>query len=158
MHRLVAEEVAQVYPELVAYGDDGRPQSVAYQMLPAMLLNEIQKQARENRRKDAQIAALQKQIDGRESDHRRNQTTSGTAGSNPAPPLFLGLPFSFLLVPISARVIICAGQPLRGGLFYPPSADRRRRRRAMSERIAYALLLGFVFGEVANESSACISD
>jgi hypothetical protein len=43
MHRLVAEEVAQVYPELVAYRDDGRPLSVAYQMLPAMLLNEIQK-------------------------------------------------------------------------------------------------------------------
>src|SRR5262249_25701066 len=45
---LVAEEVARVYPELVTDGDDGKPLSVAYQMLPAMLLNEMQKQVREN--------------------------------------------------------------------------------------------------------------
>jgi Chaperone of endosialidase len=45
---LIAEEVARVYPELVTYADDGKPQSVAYQMLPAMLLNEMQKQIREN--------------------------------------------------------------------------------------------------------------
>jgi hypothetical protein len=60
---LVAEEVAQVYPELVTYGDDGKPFSVAYQTLPAMLLNEVQKQVRENRRKDAQIAELRKQVE-----------------------------------------------------------------------------------------------
>jgi hypothetical protein len=60
---LVAEEVAQVYPELVTYGDDGKPMSVAYHLLPAMLLNELQKQVRENRRKDAQIAALQKRVE-----------------------------------------------------------------------------------------------
>ncbi len=52
---MIAEEVATVYPDLVTYGDDGKPLSVAYQMLPAMLLNELQK-------KDAQIVALQKQI------------------------------------------------------------------------------------------------
>jgi hypothetical protein len=40
---LVAEEVARVYPELVTYGDDGKPISVAYHLLPAMLLNELQK-------------------------------------------------------------------------------------------------------------------
>jgi prefoldin subunit 5 len=39
-----------------------KPLSVAYHVLPAMLLNELQKQVRENRRKDAQIAALQRQI------------------------------------------------------------------------------------------------
>jgi hypothetical protein len=60
---LVAEEVAQVYPELVVYGNDGKPLSVAYLTLPAMLLNEVQKQARENRQKDAQLAALQKQVE-----------------------------------------------------------------------------------------------
>ncbi len=59
---LVAEEVARVYPELVIDGEDGKPLSVAYQTLPAMLLNEMQKQVRENRRKDAQIAALQQQL------------------------------------------------------------------------------------------------
>jgi hypothetical protein len=60
---LVAEEVARVYPELVTYGDDGKPISVAYHLLPAMLLNELQKQVKENRRKDAQIAALRRQVE-----------------------------------------------------------------------------------------------
>jgi hypothetical protein len=68
---LVAEEVAQVYPELVTYGDDGKAQSVAYQMLPAMLLNELQKQARENRWKDEQIAALQKQVESLQKETAR---------------------------------------------------------------------------------------
>ena len=61
---LVAEEVARVYPELVTNGDDGRPVSVAYQMLPAMLLNEMQK-------KDVQIAALQKQVESLQRETTR---------------------------------------------------------------------------------------
>jgi hypothetical protein len=60
---LVAEEVARVYPELVTNGDDGKPETVAYYQLPAMLLNELQKQVRENQQKDAQIAALQTQVE-----------------------------------------------------------------------------------------------
>lgn len=59
---LIAEEVERVCPELVTYGADGRVEAVAYHLLPAMLLNEMQKQARENRQKDARIAALQQQI------------------------------------------------------------------------------------------------
>ncbi len=59
---LIAEEVAQVYPELVIYGADGKALSVAYQLLPAMLLNEMQKQIRENQQKNAQVAALQQQL------------------------------------------------------------------------------------------------
>jgi len=43
---LIAEEVAQVYPELVAYDNDGQPYSVRYQYLSTMLLNEAQKQYR----------------------------------------------------------------------------------------------------------------
>jgi len=46
---LVAEEVARVYPELVAYDHDGKPLTVRYQELNAMLLNEVQKQARDNK-------------------------------------------------------------------------------------------------------------
>jgi hypothetical protein len=68
---LVAEEVAQVYPELVTYGDDGKPLSVAYQMLPAMLLNELQKEMRESRRKDTQIAELQKQVEALQKETAR---------------------------------------------------------------------------------------
>lgn len=43
---LVAEEVAAVYPGLVARSPDGQAETVLYQFLPPMLLNEIQKQQR----------------------------------------------------------------------------------------------------------------
>jgi hypothetical protein len=41
---LVAEEVAEVYPELVARSADGQIETVKYQVLDSMLLNELQKQ------------------------------------------------------------------------------------------------------------------
>jgi len=41
---LVAEEVAQVSPELVVFDKDGAPQTVRYHFVNAMLLNEVQKQ------------------------------------------------------------------------------------------------------------------
>lgn len=53
---LVAEEVAEVYPELVQYSATPEATTVLYHMLPAMLLNEVQKQHR-------QIEAQQRQID-----------------------------------------------------------------------------------------------
>ncbi len=43
---LIAEEVAEVYPELVVYDDQGRAKTVVYQQLSGMLLNEFQKQHR----------------------------------------------------------------------------------------------------------------
>ena len=59
---LGAEEVARVYPELVTYGEGGEPDSVAYQLLPAVLFKAMQRQARENQQRDARIATLQEQI------------------------------------------------------------------------------------------------
>jgi|SRR5579863_2849472 len=41
---LIAEEVAEVYPDLVAYSAAGEIQTVQYQKVNAMLLNEVQKQ------------------------------------------------------------------------------------------------------------------
>ena len=41
---LIAEEVAEVYPEMVGYDKDGLPYTVKYQVLAPMLLNELQKQ------------------------------------------------------------------------------------------------------------------
>jgi len=41
---LVAEEVAKVAPELVAFNEDGTPETVRYHFVNAMLLNEVQKQ------------------------------------------------------------------------------------------------------------------
>ena len=40
---LIAEEVEELFPELVSYDNDGKPYSVRYHELPAMLLNELQK-------------------------------------------------------------------------------------------------------------------
>jgi hypothetical protein len=57
---LIAEEVAQVYPELVAYDKDGQPYSVRYQYLSTMLLNEVQKQYR---RAEAEAKVISTQQD-----------------------------------------------------------------------------------------------
>jgi hypothetical protein len=43
---LIAEEVADVYPDMVVKGADGQIQTVQYQKLTPMLLNELQKQHR----------------------------------------------------------------------------------------------------------------
>jgi trimeric autotransporter adhesin len=67
---LVAEQVRKIYPELVTYDDKGKLQSVRYEQLIPMLLNELQKQATETRElthrletKDRQLAAQQREID-----------------------------------------------------------------------------------------------
>ena len=44
---LIAEEVHEIYPELVVYDKNGDPQTVMYHELPALLLNEIQKLRKE---------------------------------------------------------------------------------------------------------------
>src|SRR5205823_10624052 len=41
---LIAEEVADVYPQLVVNGRDGLPQTVRYHLIDILLLNEVQKQ------------------------------------------------------------------------------------------------------------------
>jgi hypothetical protein len=52
---LIAEDVAEVYPDLVQYDPKtGQPQTVYYHLVNAMLLNEVQKQQRE-------ISALKEQ-------------------------------------------------------------------------------------------------
>jgi len=59
---LVAEEVARVYPELVAYDHDGEPLTVRYQELNAMLLNELQKQARDNKELSQENRELRSEV------------------------------------------------------------------------------------------------
>ena len=63
---LIAEEVADLYPELVTRGKDGQVETVMYQFLAPMLLNEVQKQHRviEEQRRDldelrARLTALE---------------------------------------------------------------------------------------------------
>jgi endosialidase-like protein len=43
---LIAEEVAEVYPELVVWDQTGAPETVKYHVLPSLLLNELQRQER----------------------------------------------------------------------------------------------------------------
>ncbi len=59
---LIAEQVAKVYPNLVVYGRDGKPSTVAYQELPALLLAQIQRQQHTLNHQATQIATLQAQI------------------------------------------------------------------------------------------------
>lgn len=59
---LIAEEVAAVYPELVSTDNEGRPYTVRYQYLPAMLLNEVQKQYHRAEAEDEVIKEQREQI------------------------------------------------------------------------------------------------
>ena len=58
---LVAEEVAKVYPDLVVFDENGQPQTVRYHFVNAMLLNEVQRQARQAAAQQHDIDALQRE-------------------------------------------------------------------------------------------------
>jgi hypothetical protein len=59
---LIAEEVAEVFPELVVYDDEGRPETIKYHLLGTMLLNELQKEHQRNDAQQAEIAALSQRL------------------------------------------------------------------------------------------------
>ena len=59
---LVAEDVADVFPELVVYGADGKPETVSYHLLAALLLNEVQKDHRVMRAQADRTETLEKQV------------------------------------------------------------------------------------------------
>jgi hypothetical protein len=60
---LIAEEVAEVNPDLVIYDGDKKPYTVRYEAVNAMLLNEFLKEHRKNEEQEATIARQQKQIE-----------------------------------------------------------------------------------------------
>jgi hypothetical protein len=59
---LIAEEVAEVFPELVVYGEDGKPETVSYHLLATLLLNEVQKEHRVSERLQGQVQAQAEQL------------------------------------------------------------------------------------------------
>jgi Chaperone of endosialidase len=59
---LIAEEVAEVFPALVQYTAAGEPQTVRYQELPALLLNEVQRLHRTVETAQQRITALEAQL------------------------------------------------------------------------------------------------
>jgi hypothetical protein len=60
MFGLVAEEVEQVNPDLVTRNDKGEVESVRYDAVNAMLLNEFLKEHRKVEEQEATIAQLKK--------------------------------------------------------------------------------------------------
>ena len=59
---LIAEEVAKVNPALVLPDKEGKPYTVRYDAVNAMLLNEFLKEHRHVQEQDATIAELKRQI------------------------------------------------------------------------------------------------
>ena len=59
---LIAEEVAEVFPELVISNEAGQPETVAYHLLPTLLLNQLQKEHRLIQQQAAQLAAQASQL------------------------------------------------------------------------------------------------
>jgi uncharacterized coiled-coil protein SlyX len=59
---LVAEQVAKVNPDLVARDDQGKPYTVRYEAVNAMLLNEFLKEHRKGQEQDATIAQLKSAV------------------------------------------------------------------------------------------------
>jgi hypothetical protein len=59
---LVAEEVAAVAPGLVAHSRDGEVETVFYEFLPPMLLNEFQKQQRTIDAQNKRLAQLEREM------------------------------------------------------------------------------------------------
>jgi hypothetical protein len=59
---LIAEEVAEVFPELVVYDQQGRAETVAYHLLASLLLNEVQKERKLLTAQADQIVALRAQV------------------------------------------------------------------------------------------------
>ena len=60
---LVAEEVAEIAPALVINSPTGEPESVRYDSVNAMLLNEVQKQRRVIESLEARLAAVEAQLE-----------------------------------------------------------------------------------------------
>lgn len=55
---LIAEEVAQIFPELVVYNKEGQPETVKYRLLSTLLLNELKKQYKELASLNGKVAEL----------------------------------------------------------------------------------------------------
>jgi len=60
---LIAEEVAEISADLITGDRDGKPETVRYDQVNAMLLNEFLKEHRKVEKLEATIAALAAQLD-----------------------------------------------------------------------------------------------
>jgi hypothetical protein len=81
---LIAEEVAEVFPELVVFDQEGRAQTVKYHLLSSLLLGEVQRQQAllqrqltENRRQEAELRAVRARLDSIEKKVREPSRRHG---------------------------------------------------------------------------------
>ena len=68
---LIAEEVAEVFPDLVVYNKDGEPETVKYHLLATLLLNELQKQKQVTADHEAKLLSLVEKNRADESGQER---------------------------------------------------------------------------------------
>jgi hypothetical protein len=80
---LIAEEVAEVNPDLVMRDENGEIYTVRYEAVNAMLLNEFLKEHRKNEEQEATITRQQKQIEALSAGLQK--VTAQLAASKPAP-------------------------------------------------------------------------
>jgi hypothetical protein len=73
---LIAEEVAVVYPDLVARSADGQIETVKYQVLDSMLVNELQKQYTTISAQEQQIRSLEERLAKLEAAFERTAVTA----------------------------------------------------------------------------------
>jgi hypothetical protein len=65
---LIAEEVAEVYPDLVTSDRDGQPEGVRYHLITPLLLNEVQKQRRAAEAQEKTIEQQKETIDHQQAE------------------------------------------------------------------------------------------
>src|SRR6266542_3508263 len=80
---LIAEEVAKVNPALVLPDKEGKPYTVRYEAVNAMLLNEFLKEHRKNEEQEKQIDVLTAQI--KEQAAQIQKVSAQLEASKPAP-------------------------------------------------------------------------
>jgi hypothetical protein len=83
---LIAEEVAEVYPDLVARSADGQLETVKYQVLDSMLLNEVQRQQLEIGTEREQIRGLERQNEDLQKRLARLEAALVSASGEPRLP------------------------------------------------------------------------
>jgi len=79
----VAEEVAEVNRNLVACNSQGQPESVHYEMVNAMLLNEFLKEHKTVQEQGATIARLEKQIEALTAGLQKVSAQRGVSKASP---------------------------------------------------------------------------
>ena len=79
---LVAEDVEKVNPDLVARDEQGKPYTVRYDAVNAMLLNEFLKQHRQVQEQEATITQLKSTVAKQETTavHQQKEIEALTAG------------------------------------------------------------------------------